>query len=161
MSPKRPQWKQCKGQGHARNGWRRWLGNCSGKNFPEEYYQCSDIRIKEKPKYKPKEKPRSGNPIQKIVFYGNGIPRRNIYNKQSVTFDVKEFSGVSFRATSNYPISQVVFYADGSKYFTDTKTPYFIEGTNEKWKHPIFNRKFKLQVWAEGTMTTVFITLKK
>ena len=116
-----------------------------------------------KPKEKPKAlfKSRTAPPIQKIVFYGNGIPRRNIYNKQSVTIDVKSFSGVSFRATTNYHVSQVVFYAGGSKYYTDTKAPYFIEGTNAKWKNPIFNREFKLQVWAEGTMTTVFITLKK
>jgi len=163
MSPKRPQWKQCKGQGNARNGWRRWLGNCKGKQFPEEYYQCSDIRIKEKPKEKPGTKIKNGKvpPIQKIVFYGNGIPRRNIFDKQSVTINAKDFSGVTFRATTNYPVRQVVFFAAGSKYYTDTKAPYFIQGTNEKWQNPIFNREFKLQVWAEGTMTSVFITLKK
>jgi len=99
----------------------------------------------------------SCNPPGLVKFFMS--PKRP--HKQSVTINAKDFSGVTFRATTNYPVRQVVFFAAGSKYYTDTKAPYFIQGTNEKWQNPIFNREFKLQVWAEGTMTSVFITLKK
>lgn len=43
-----PQWGNCKGEGGAIGGYRRWPALCGGEDFSEEYYQCGDITINSK-----------------------------------------------------------------------------------------------------------------
>lgn len=43
--PRGPQWGNCKGQGGAVGGYRRYPALCGGSKFPEEYYKCADIAI--------------------------------------------------------------------------------------------------------------------
>ena len=43
-SDRAPQWNDCPGQGGAVNGWTD-KGPCGGPQFPEEYWQCADVRI--------------------------------------------------------------------------------------------------------------------
>ncbi|KAI0563544.1 hypothetical protein FGB62_37g00 [Gracilaria domingensis] len=43
--PDAPRWKPCAGQGGAVGGWTSSKGECGGDAFPEEYWQCSDVRI--------------------------------------------------------------------------------------------------------------------
>lgn len=43
--PRGPKWGQCKGQGEAVGGYRRWPALCGGRRFAEEYYSCADIAI--------------------------------------------------------------------------------------------------------------------
>lgn len=40
-----PKWRPCPGQGGAIGGYTKVQRDCGGKLFPEEYYQCADIRI--------------------------------------------------------------------------------------------------------------------
>lgn len=44
-SDRGPQWGNCKGQGEAVGGYRRWPTLCGGNRFAEEYYHCADIAI--------------------------------------------------------------------------------------------------------------------
>lgn len=44
-SRNKPDWGSCTGQGGARGGYTRVQRPCGKNKFPEEYYQCSDIRI--------------------------------------------------------------------------------------------------------------------
>lgn len=41
-------WEQCPGQGGAKGGYTKVQKDCSKDRFPEEYYQCADIRIEKK-----------------------------------------------------------------------------------------------------------------
>lgn len=44
--PSRPMhWPNCVGQGGARRGWTSDQKTCGGERFPEEYYQCADVKI--------------------------------------------------------------------------------------------------------------------
>lgn len=43
--PDAPRWGDCRGQGGARGGWSSNKGLCGGEHFPEEYWQCADVRI--------------------------------------------------------------------------------------------------------------------
>lgn len=43
--PDGPHWPSCRGQGGAIGGYTTKQRECGGENFPEEYWQCSDIRI--------------------------------------------------------------------------------------------------------------------
>eukprot|EP00737_Agarophyton_chilense_P003694 gb/GEZJ01004393.1/.p1 GENE.gb/GEZJ01004393.1/~~gb/GEZJ01004393.1/.p1 ORF type:complete len:425 (+),score=29.04 gb/GEZJ01004393.1/:1004-2278(+) len=43
--PDAPRWRPCRGQGGAIGGWAGSKGTCGGADFPEEYWQCSDVRI--------------------------------------------------------------------------------------------------------------------
>lgn len=43
--PDGPRWPLCRGQGGAVGGYTSKQRECGGDNFPEEYWQCSDIRI--------------------------------------------------------------------------------------------------------------------
>lgn len=43
--PDRPRWPRCKGQGGAVAGYTTMQKECGREKLPEEYYQCSDIRI--------------------------------------------------------------------------------------------------------------------
>lgn len=44
-SPHAPSWGDCPGQGGARGGWVSGKPDCGGEMFPEEYWQCADVRI--------------------------------------------------------------------------------------------------------------------
>lgn len=47
--PDAPNWQNCPGQGGAVNGWSWNKPTCGGSLFPEEYFQCADIRIVRNP----------------------------------------------------------------------------------------------------------------
>ncbi len=55
-SNRSPLWGDCEGQGEARGGYRPW-NPCGGTKFPEEYYECADIRILPKNSPKPSAPP--------------------------------------------------------------------------------------------------------
>ncbi len=166
-SSRRPMWKHCPGQGHARNGWRRWLGKCNGRMFSEEYFQCSDVRILRKKHRKipltneHERKDRRASAIQKLTFYANGVPLRDIYSGQKIIINVKPYKKINFRCTTNFSVRRVQFYVEGKKYWSDTSPPYFLQGDSSNWKMPVYNRSFKLQAWADGSMITAFVTLKR
>lgn len=58
--PDAPRWGDCGGQGGARGGWSSNKGLCGGEQFPEEYWQCSDVRIV--PKADRNHAPHNGRP---------------------------------------------------------------------------------------------------
>ena len=46
LSEKRPKaWGSCKGQSRAEGGYAKWLPDCGGKEFTEEYYSCIDVKV--------------------------------------------------------------------------------------------------------------------
>lgn len=77
--PHRPKnWGQCFGQGGARGGYTKVQKDCGPDRFPEEYYQCADVRILSKGKGSPAPSP-SNNPHVLVTMPGvSPSPRPSI-----------------------------------------------------------------------------------
>lgn len=75
-SPFAPNWGDCPGQGGARGGWAKGKPECGGDRFPEEYWQCADIRIVPNPAFAtpPQRPPLPPPPRPPTALFPFGLP---------------------------------------------------------------------------------------
>lgn len=128
-------WGDCRGQGNARGGYRPW-SMCGGKNFPEEYYACADVRIlpnralsRVRAPYK--YVPKGHNPIRYVQVYVAGKSVGRVENggkfwypagNRPTTFEAIPFNGAK--------APQFVFFAvEGiEKRWLEWRAPYIFLG---------------------------------
>ena len=182
-SNRSPKWGNCKGQGEAIGGWRRWEQQCGGKRFSEEFYQCSDVRIlprlqqnKQKKKNNrnkqnkrgevPRKLPRwwgkNRGPLMKIVILGNGRPILDMYHASSYMINVKSCKQITFRVETFRNVKGgVAFYFNGKLWWNERSRPYVFGGNNGVWQKPWFNRGFELGVLGEQNWLAIKLVLKR
>lgn len=176
-----PQWGQCKGQGGAIGGWRRWEALCGGKDFAEEYYQCADVRIRSKggvasrpapprkpapqPPRSPARPPAFDWPFNGIAFFADGRVRQVLYKNQDVSIDVRRFRQFTFVARTVRIVPKVGFYINNKLWRTESKAPYSFTGgagnRHNAWKNPWINTRFKMEVRSGSYRMAVHITLRR
>lgn len=133
--PRGPKWGNCKGQGEAVGGYRRWPALCDGDRFAEEYYQCGDITIKPAQNSSPAKinPPPVNNPPP--------APRPNPPAKSPTPSPrPAQKPSNSGSKKSVYPIKKVVLYADGASRI-DVYDGQQVELDMRKYKWMTFDTK--------------------
>lgn len=155
-------WGDCPGEAGAKGGYNYWT-QCGGKNFPEEYYKCSDIRITPRnagrePSYPPNNQP---NPVS-VIRVSRRL--RNTNGKYKTIIDLKDqermfnyFQGKDMELQIEAIVSGTVksvhlWVEEADDLYTSTSAPYAFSGFGFKKgsTYPLIsNRWFTVQVTAK------------
>lgn len=203
-------WGNCAGQGGAVGGFARSQKKCGGREFPEEYYQCADIRItndaarsgrrdrrradnrstppatsepnrrtEKRQKSSKSTDPSNGrkrygnnsgkrakngdtrNPLKRIKLYADGKVVRKVRSKDR--FNVSKYKRLTFKANTYHHVDELEFYINGKYAWTERSWPYYMFGDSGSkpyyWSSPIMNRRFTLEIRAEGYSLKVSVML--
>lgn len=172
--PDRPRaWGKCFGQGGAKGGYNPNLAICGKASFPEEYYLCSDIRIKPKQVvYTVEEKDRltdgelnqarnrATGCLRVFVLIVNGS-RYSILGRYNV-IDAKNFSWVSIEIIVGPGVRKVSFSVDGHLSGLSYGPRFFPTGkTAKSWNNLSFNRMLRISASACGASKSISLILQK
>lgn len=164
--PRRPKrWGKCKSGAGAMGGFNVKTATC-GKEFPEEFYLCSDVRVIGKNGSKK-------NPIEALeigwVSKGKFVAIKKIQGMSS-NLSIGRFERINFRARVKWPVTKAEFFIEdkGKKRRVSrwNVQPFhmFCEENRQipgKWDNPIMDRKFRVSFRADGFEVGGVLTLRE
>lgn len=157
-------WGKCKGQAGAIGGYTTKTKPC-GERFPEEYYQCADVRVvaPDSPKK---------NPIVALEIGSLGDGEFNVIRDiagGTHTFSIGKYKGITIRAKVGWVVPNARFYLEDQGrrrlFVTRSVEPFFMfeifgRKNPRKWTTPIMNRKFRVIVTVGDFSVGAWLTLK-
>lgn len=157
-------WGNCVGQAGAEGGYAGKRPVCGSRNFPEEYWNCADVRIV-------KQNYNIEDPISFIeIGFINGSfqPSSKIYKDQTYVLSKRKNERITLKAITKWPISKLSFYVsvDGREKLTNEEcyAPFYLYGIRNdrsrkphSWRDIKYGKTYKISIKAHGFHTSIKI----
>lgn len=171
-SPNRPHWGTCWGQGSAKGGVARNKPPCGGYRFPEEYIQCSDIRIQPVQRARSRRRTEDATPsptplprktLAKLILWADGSPSRELVSGSTVNISMYKRVAVEAVLVHGASTNAVEFYIDGTLRNVDSSSPFYLTGnTRTIWWYDVpIGRVINIAAKSSGEWIRVHVTFVK